>query len=116
MENTEIRIAALAKFLKTSIEYIEETTHDDQEFETEKGTYLVLTEDEADEREDEILKQNIEELEIPENVRFYFDDDLWKRDARLEGRGHSLASDGVEHAADITIDGVEHDFYIYRTN
>lgn len=44
---------------------------------------------------------------------FHFDDEAWKRDARMDGRGHSLATyDGHEHYE--TVDGDE--FYIYRIN
>ena len=60
---------------------------------------LVLTDDEADRLEDEYLDSYIEDcLEIPENMTYYFDEDAWKRDARMDGRGHILSSwDGNEH-------------------
>ena len=49
---------------------------------------------------DEHLDSYIEEcLEIPEHLRFYFDEEKWKDDARMDGRGHSLSSyDGHEQS------------------
>ena len=47
--------------------------------------YLVLTDEEADEEEDERLDNYIDEcLEIPDNIRPYFDEEKWKRDARMD--------------------------------
>jgi len=34
---------------------------------------------------------------MPKFTQFYFDDEKWKNDARMDGRGHSLSSyDGCE--------------------
>ena len=76
--------------------------------------YFVLTDREAEEKWDEYLDNYIDEcLEIPENLRFYFDDEKWKRDARMDGRAHSLAGyDGHENW--VQVDG--EDIYFYRTN
>ena len=50
-------------------------------------------------------------------MRYYFDDEKWKRDARFDGRGHSLSSyDGAEHYETVFFDGQNIDFYIYRIN
>ena len=80
----------------------------------DRGNYKVLTDDEADDLRDEYLDQYIEDVikpEIPEASRFYFDDELRKKDARQDGRGHSLSSyNGQEHEE--TRDGV--DYFIYR--
>ena len=63
--------------------------------------YLSLTDKEADEAEDERLESYIDECilsEIPEPYRSYFDSTSWKRDARMDGRGHIISSyDGDEH-------------------
>ncbi len=78
--------------------------------------YIVTTDEEADEIEDEKLDDYLEECiypEIPENLRFYFDDDAWKRDARIDGRGHLIATyDGCENEEKVN----DTWYYIYRTN
>ena len=108
------KIQALGKHLDLNNEdlrMIEENgdylSFDDREF-------LVLTDDEAEKRWDEHLDSYIEEcLEIPEHLRFYFDEEKWKDDARIDGRGHSLSSyDGHEHEIKIN----ETEYFIYRTN
>lgn len=76
--------------------------------------YMVLTDSEADDAEDEALDNYLEECvypELPDHLRNYFDDDAWKRDARMDGRGHSLATyDGNEYEE--TVEGTT--YYIYR--
>jgi hypothetical protein len=108
------KIQALGKHLDLNNEdlrMIEENgdylSFDDREF-------LVLTDDEAEKKWDEHLDSYIEEcLEIPEHLRFYFDEEKWKDDARMDGRGHSLSSyDGHEHEIKIN----ETEYFIYRTN
>lgn len=84
--------------------------------------YLVLTDEEADEKWEESLDNYIEECIQPEidkidvgNLSYYikFDEELWKRDARMDGRGHSLSIyDGNENEE--TVNGVT--YYIYRQN
>jgi hypothetical protein len=63
--------------------------------------YLVLDDDEADEKWNEALDDFIENViypDLPPNYQYYFDEEKWKDDARHDGRGHSLALyDGVEH-------------------
>ena len=76
--------------------------------------YMVLTDSEADDAEDEELDNYIEECimpELPDHLRNYFDDEAWKRDAHMDGRGHSLATyDGCEYEE--TVEGTT--YYIYR--
>ena len=78
--------------------------------------YIVATDEEADEIEDEYLDNYLEECiypELPENLRFYFDDEAWKRDARMDGRGHCISTyDGCEYEE--KVNGTW--YYIYRTN
>ena len=78
------------------------------------GYLLVLTESERDERWNECLDNYIDECildELPEQYRPYFDDEKWKRDARFDGAGVSLAGwDHQEH--EYQIDGEW--IYIYR--
>ena len=105
---------ALAKRLEIDPSEVNETKYGT--FEAEGGEYMVLTDAEADEKWEESLDNYLEECvyqELPENFRCYFDDEKWKRDAKMDGRGHSLSGyDGEEHEE--TING--EDFYIYRTN
>ena len=50
---------------------------------------------------------------LPDNMINYFDDEAWKRDAKFDGRGHSLSSyDGNEYEENVKGET----FYIYRTN
>lgn len=83
-----------------------------QEWEVNDGEYLVLTEDEAETAHEEALEQWLDEIvtpELDENVAKYFDREAWKRDARLDGRGHALSQyDGEEISAG--------EFCIFRTN
>jgi hypothetical protein len=78
--------------------------------------YAIGTDDEADTAWEAALDSYLEECvypELPDSMKNYFDDDAWKRDARFDGRGHSLSPyDGNE-------DEQEHDgetFIIYRLN
>lgn len=89
-------------------EYQENNNPDCQEC----NKYLVLTDDEANEKWDESLNDYIENCilpELPKAYRNYFDDISWKADAENDGRGHSLSIyDGEEHEQD--------GYYIYRIN
>lgn len=81
-------------------------------FKIGRREYLVLTDEEAESMYDGMLNQYIDDcLDIPENIRPYFDDDAWKRDARMDGRGMSLSGyDGDE----VSIQTHIGTFYIYR--
>lgn len=105
---------ALAKHLNCGPEEIDETRYGSWEY--GKREYLVLTDDEADEKWDEELDRYIEDcLDIPENLRFYFDDEKWKSDAKMDGRGHALSGyDGNENEVTDELSGDV--YYIYRTN
>lgn len=85
-------------------------------FELGNQQYAVGEESEADAAWDASLDSYLEECvypELPEIARNYFDDEAWKRDARVDGRGHSLSSyDGNED--EIEADGET--FYVYRLN
>lgn len=79
--------------------------------------YLALTDDEADDAVDERLEEYIDDcLEIPDHLASYFDRDAWKRDARMDGRGHTLATyDGHELYQDVTLpSGHVETIYLYR--
>lgn len=116
------KITALGLHLKMNPEQIKEL----EELNMDNGSdiietpdqeeYRVLTDEEADELWDEDLDNYIDDCilsELPEMYRQYFDNEKWKRDARFDGRGHSLNHyDGSEEVQEV--DGVY--YYIYRTN
>jgi hypothetical protein len=114
--NTETKTDALAFHLelaKDEADDIETSGYDESLFEYESEEYLVLTDAEANARWEEALDNYLEEVILPELPEFaarYFDEDKWKRDARFDGRGHSLSPyDGDE------IEGRD-GLYIYRIN
>lgn len=78
--------------------------------------YLVCDDTTADIYWEEDLDNYIDECILPElneRYRMYFDDEKFKRDAKFDGRGHSLGRyDGNENEE--TINGTT--YYIYRQN
>jgi|FLOH01.1.fsa_nt_gi hypothetical protein len=108
------KVQALAQHLKCHFSIVEESAYDNNLFEAEGSDWLVVTDDEAETLWDQSLDNYLEECvlpDLPENMRNYFDDEAWKRDARMDGRGHSLNRyDGEEHFE--VVDGETH--YIYR--
>ena len=90
--------------------------HASELFEADGGEYLVLTDNEAGEKWEESLDIYIDECilpELPDAYLYHFDDEKWKKDARHDGRGHSLNHyDGSEEEQEIN--GTV--YYIYRTN
>ena len=92
---------------------------DTDEFDFNGETILVLTDDEADNRWDEELDYYLEDCvypDLPENLKYYFDDEKWKNDARMDGRGHAVAHyDGEENEYKIEFDDdSECWIFIYR--
>ena len=87
---------------------------EDDEFDIGQYRLAVLTDSEADIEWDQSLESHLEECiypELPENMRFYFDDEKWKKDARMDGRGHSLSCyDGNEFEQSVNNES----YYIYR--
>jgi len=116
MSENNAKIRALATHFKVSEETISCEYNDTYSCETEPGEYLVLTEVEANDAWEESLDSYLDECvmpELPELAQRYFDRDAWKRDAKHDGRGHSLSGyDGDEH--EVKIDGEW--YFIYRTN
>ncbi len=115
--SNENKIKALALHLDIDIEDISESSYyDGNEFDADGGEYLVLTDNEADDMWNDRLEDYIDECimhELPEQYQTYFDREAWKRDARFDGRGHTLNHyDGSEDYEDV--DGET--YYIYRTN
>ena len=108
------RIKALAQFLfckKSEVVHLYDNT-----FEAEGGEYIVVTDEEADDLWEQELDNYLEECIYPEltgNLANYFDDEKWKRDAKFDGRGHSLARyDGHENEETVK----DETYYIYRVN
>lgn len=79
---------------------------------TNHGEYRVLTDNEADQAWDNYLDSLLDDGDVvPGADSPYFDRDRWKRDARIDGRGHSLASyDGSEHMINLDTET----YYIFR--
>lgn len=78
--------------------------------------WLVVTDDEADELWDQDLESYIDDCilgELTGMAADYFDREKWKRDARIDGRAHSLNRyDGNEETEDVAGET----YYIYRQN
>ena len=114
--DTETRIKALAKYLECDIDDLNESSYNEQIIECEEQEYLVATDNEADDVWDDRLESYIDECilpDLPENVRFYFDNEKWKEDAKIDGRGHSISSyDGGEDEVEIGSETL----YIFRLN
>ena len=122
IENTdENKIKALASFLGCDEGDISKENFDRygvDVFSVGREEYCVGTDDEADVAWLASLESYIEECIEPElnfdklgSLGDYvkFDREMWLRDAKMDGRGHSLSSyDGEENEQD--------GFYIYRTN
>ena len=110
------KMDALVAYLglgKDEEDEIEVHGFDESLFEYGAEEYLVLTDSEANLRWEESLDNYLEDVifpQLPEFAAKYFDEDKWKRDARHDGRGHSLSPyDGDE------IEG-HNGSYIYRLN
>ena len=115
------RIKALAQLLGCKKSEIEQSSYDENTFEYGSEEYLVVTDEEADELWEAELDNYLEEIIYPEltgNLANYFDDEAWKRDARNDGRGHSLSGyDGNENKETVTNkEGNLETYYIYRVN
>ncbi len=92
------------------------STYDDNRVEYGSQEYLVCTDSEADDLWEESLDSYLEHCVYPEltgNLKYYFDDEKWKRDAKMDGRGHSLSRyDGNENEEKVG----DTWYYIYRIN
>lgn len=88
----------------------------DEMFSYGSRDYYVLTDREAENKNDESIESYIDDCvlhEIPKHLQQYFDYDAFKADAEQDGRGHNLAAyDGYELTQ--TVNRTE--YYIYRWN
>ena len=85
-----------------------------ESYKTHSGEYLVLTDDEAEQRLDDYLESYIEDcMGLTGAALAYFDRGRFKADASIDGRGHHLATyDGSENYIELEDDS----YYLYRTN
>jgi len=94
------KLLALSLFLEILIDDISESSYDDCIFDAGGNEYLVCTDEEADQKWEESLDSYLDDCILPELgeiLQCYFDRDGWKRDAKMDGRGHSLSHyDGNE--------------------
>jgi len=95
---------------------IETVEYDDCVFMVGNEEYLVLDEDEKELRWDKALESYLDDGCIEGTDGPYFDREKWKRDARFDGAGHTLASyDGAEEEVDTSEAGAGW-YFIYRIN
>lgn len=92
---------AFALLFGLSVNEIDDIVHDgDNRWTVQGDDYLFGTDEEMDDEWDEHLDNYIDECvlpEIPEYLQPYFDEERFKDDCRIDGRGHSLNSyDGKE--------------------
>lgn len=120
LEIDEMSLGEAEKFCEETATLLEdelkEASHDSNIIEYGSEEYLVVDDSTTDDLWDQELENYIDECilpEVPESVRNYFDNEAWKRDAKYDGRAHSLARyDGNE--GEETVNGET--FYIYRQN
>ena len=112
------KVRALAGWLDTHFSIIKENT-DYDEYTAQGIAYQVLTDaeaDEADEAWNKSLESYINECvlpDMPKTLKKYFNIDKWKRDAKADGRGHSLGRyDGTENEVVDPESGKT--FFVYR--
>ena len=111
---------ALASFLECEPDEITEESHQFHDsmsiYSYGSQEYAVGTDDEADRAWEASLESYLEECvypELPDSMKNSFDDEAWKRDARFDGRGHSLSGyDGNENEAEANGET----YFIYRLN
>ena len=112
------KVQALAMHLGLQlVEYDEIEEEDDERYTYGRQEYLVLTDGAADRHFSDSLDSYIDDCilpELPENLRYYFDYEAFKRDVEIsDGRGPTLASyDGEENEEEVN--GTL--CFIYRTN
>ncbi len=108
------KITALAQFLHVKPEQIGKEY---DEYRVGDKSFKVFTDSEADTAFESALDDYLEQIiwpELPEAYQMYFDEEAWKRDARINScRGNELSwYDGREE--EVQVNGTW--YYIYRTN
>ena len=107
----------MADAIQEIIDELESIVNDyDNVFSYYNEEYIVVTDSEADDLWEQELDNYIEECilpEMPEHLQNYFDEDAWKSDAKIDGRGHAISRyDGCEYEEEVN--GTT--YYIYRIN
>ena len=90
------------------------THYDMLVIDSDSGEYAIGTDNDADDAWEQSLDRYLEECvypELHETMVNYFDDESWKRDARYDGRGHSLSSYNGDE-----IEFSKCDLYAFRLN
>ena len=116
-EEIEQAMADAVQEVADELDSIREVSYSDNTFEYGSEEYEVLTDFEADGRMEEELDNYLEECIYPEiqneTLRNYFDEEAWKSDARLDGRGHIISRyDGCENEEKVN----DTWYYIFRQN
>lgn len=116
-EEIEQAMADAVQEVADELDSIREVSYSDNTFEYGSEEYEVLTDSEADDRMEEELDNYLEECiysEIQnETLKNYFDEEAWKSDARMDGRGHIISRyDGCENEE--KVNGTW--YYIFRQN
>ena len=112
------KVMALAELLKVEPSLVSQVGGEfEVDGDKDQASYKVLTDDEADEAWEDSLDNYIEDVimpEIAEPYQMYFNEEAWRRDARINSyRGQELSHyDGSEE--EIEVNGTT--YYIYRTN
>lgn len=118
LDNKDPKVVALARHLDVSEESINEERDNTYSSDDARGEYLVLTNSEANEAWEESLNSYLNDMlddrkTVPAWCAQYFNREAWKRDARHDGRGHSLSPyDGHEHEVKVDDEVI----FIYRIN
>jgi len=107
------QFAALREVYPDDCEIVDmEPGYDDETVEVGGMEFRLLDEDQRESVWDEALENYLDECiypELPELAKNYFDDEKWKRDARMDGAGVSLAH--YDHAEEYACG-----LFIYRVN
>ena len=100
LDTDEIKLLSLFGAVGVDAFEAEATSYDDCVFCVGKELWLVVTEDEKDERWNEALDSYLDEC-VEGSDGPYFDRESWKRDARMDGFSHCIGSyDGNEIESD----------------
>lgn len=115
-----LRLNALAIHLGVDVNELKVSSYNELIIEYGNQEYLVVTDDEADDLWEEDLNNYLDEIVLPElplYLRGHFDDEAWKRDARYDGRAHSLSRyDGNEEEITVYEFKTLEDEFIYSNN
>ena len=101
-DDDDAKVIALLSEHPSSYSLDIETGYDDCTFEIDGEEWLVLTEDEKEQRWDEVLDSYLDDGCVEGADSPYFDREMWKRDARMDGAGHTLGGyDGAEYECEV---------------